>query len=114
MITTSFVRESKIGIRLPEASSADQSLADMDEPLVVSVTAQGTYLVDGRPLLDARAETLASAIRLLADEHVQGKITVSADASASHQSVITAMDVAGKLGYSEINIATVRPESEPQ
>jgi biopolymer transport protein ExbD len=110
MITTSFVRESKIGIHLPEASST--SLNEFTtEPLVIAVTAQGTYLVNGRALLDNRAETLASALREIAalEADTGGRITVTADADASHQAVITAMDVAGKQGYTEINIATIRP-----
>ena len=36
-----------------------------------------------------------------------GKATITADADASHQSVVTAMDVVGKLGFTDINIATV-------
>ena len=106
MITTSFVRESKIGIRLPEASSSVQAEV-LDEPMVITVTAQGSYLVNGRALLDNRPATLESGIRLLAGDNPGTQITVSADAEATHQAVITAMDVAGKLGYVEINIATV-------
>ena len=34
-------------------------------------------------------------------------VTVRADARATHQSVVTAMDVAGRAGYRQINIATV-------
>jgi biopolymer transport protein ExbD len=111
MITTSFVRESKIGIRLPEASSSAEMVA-MDAPMIVSVTAQGTYLVNGRPLLDSRPETLEKAIQVLAGDAPGTQITVSADAEASHQAVITAMDVAGRLGYIEINIATIKAEGE--
>jgi biopolymer transport protein ExbD len=109
MITTSFVRESKIGIRLPEASSTQEAMV-VEESMVISVSAQGTYLVNGRQLLDNRAATLESAIRVLAGNNLGGQITVSADADASHQAVITAMDVAGRLGYVEINIATIKPE----
>jgi biopolymer transport protein ExbD len=111
MITTSFVRESKIGIRLPEASSTAQVVA-ADEPMVIAVTAQGTYLVNGRALLDNRPDTLATAIRLLAKDNPGTQITVSADAEASYQAVITAMDVAGKQGYNEINLATVQKDSQ--
>ncbi|MBT8423292.1 MAG: biopolymer transporter ExbD [Gammaproteobacteria bacterium] len=109
MITTSFVRESKIGIRLPEASTTAPAAVDA-QPMVVAVTAQGTYLVNGRLLIDARAETLEDAIRKLEGEERDPRITISADAEATHQAVVTAMDVAGRLGYSEINIATVRAE----
>ena len=108
MITTSFVRESKIGIRLPEASSTSLTEVATDT-IVIAVTAQGSYLVNGRALLDNRPETLAGALREIAgDTETNGRITVTADAEASHQAVITAMDVAGQQGYTEINIATVR------
>ena len=109
MITTSFVRESKIGIRLPEASSA-APVEISDEPLVISVTSQGTYLVNGRALMDNRPQTLENAIRLTAKDNLGTRVTVSADADASHQAVITAMDVAGRMGYIEINLATVKAE----
>ena len=109
MITTSFVRESKIGIRLPEASTTAPATAD-EQPMVIAVTAQGNYLVNDRLLIDARAATLESAIRKLEGEDRDTRIVISADADATHQAVVTAMDVAGRLGYSEINIATVRKE----
>ncbi len=111
MITTSFVRESKIGLRLPEASSTGV-VETQDQLLEISVTAQGTYLVDGRALLDNRPATLEAAIRLVSADNPGTQVTVSADAEASHQAVITAMDVAGKLGYIEINLATVQTEAK--
>ena len=37
--------------------------------------------------------------------------TLNADAAASHQSVVTAMDVAARLGFAEVRIATVRGEA---
>ena len=111
MITTSFVRESKIGIRLPEASSKAQ-VEFQDGSMVISVTAQGTYLVNGRALLDNRPVTLESAMRMLAGDNPGQQITVSADADASHQHVITAIDIAGRLGYVEINLSTVPPGSK--
>jgi biopolymer transport protein ExbD len=37
-------------------------------------------------------------------------VTLRADARATHQSVITAMDVLGRLGFAEINVATVKEE----
>jgi len=111
MITTSFVRESKIGIRLPEASSTAQ-VEIQDGIMVVSVTAQGTYMVNGRALLDNRPVTLESAMRMLAGDHPGNQITITADADASHQHVITAIDIAGRLGYVEINLSTVPPASK--
>ena len=36
-------------------------------------------------------------------------VFVRADASATHQNVVTALDVAGQLGFVKVNIATVTP-----
>ncbi len=109
MVTTSFVRESRIGIRLPEAGNAEPA-AVVTEQMTIAVTAQGTYLLNGQALIDARAETLEAAIGKLAKDFSPTAITVSADANASHQTVVTAMDVAGKLGYIEISISTVNAD----
>ena len=37
-------------------------------------------------------------------------LVITADAQATHQAVITAMDAAGRLGFSQLNIATQRAE----
>jgi biopolymer transport protein ExbD len=39
-------------------------------------------------------------------------LTISADANARHQYVVTAMDVAGRLGFTQINIATVNDTAD--
>jgi len=109
MITTSFVRESRIGIRLPQARSGEPGLQEA-APVTIAVTAQGTYLVNGRLLIDSRPATLESALRKTAGDEAGTEITINADAEATHQAVVTAMDVAGKLGYVQINIATIRPD----
>ncbi len=107
MITTSFVRESAVSIRLPEVSSTAEPAAPAVE-LEISVTAQGSYLLNGRALVDARPATLQAAIRkLLPEINDQQSLTISADAEANHQAVVTAMDVAGRMGFKEISIATV-------
>lgn len=108
MVTTSFVRESQIAIRLPEASS--KAAAAPAPPLEISISAGGDYRVNGRPLVDNRAVTLSAAIRKVTEgREAPASVTISADAEASHQAVVTAMDTAGRLGFSEISIATMRP-----
>lgn len=107
MVTTSFVRESQIAIRLPEATTAAEALPT--PPVEISISAGGDYRVNGRPLVDNRPATLSAAIRRLTEDlESTPSVTISADAEASHQAVVTAMDIAGRLGFSEISIATVR------
>jgi biopolymer transport protein ExbD len=107
MLTTTFMRPSQIAIRLPEAGVSSEVQADAQE-LEISVTGQGTFRVNGRALVDSRAETLEAAIRKIMPEVRERHVTLSADGRASHQDVVTAMDVAGRLGFVEVRITTVR------
>lgn len=106
MVSTSFVKHSQITIRLPEAESMT-IVEEMAEQLDIMITEQGTYLVNGRELINSRPETLRNALQKLSGGNTNLPLTISADANARHQHVVTAMDVAGKLGFVKINIATV-------
>ena len=77
--------------------------------LEITVTQAGTYLVNGRELVNSERRTLLAAIERLMGDKRDVPVLIRADAAASHQSVITAMDVAGQLGYVKIKIATVTP-----
>lgn len=106
MVTTSFVRESELAIRLPEVSESADTTVETSE-LSITVTAKGAYFVNNRALVDNQPATLQAAIRKLMPGLPAKRVSITADAEASHQSVVTAMDVAGKLGFVEISIATV-------
>jgi biopolymer transport protein ExbD len=106
MVSTSFVKQSQITIRLPEA----ESTAVVEEPpeqIDIMITEQGTYLVNGRELINNRPETIRNALQRVSAGNTSLPLTISADANARHQHVVTAMDVAGRLGFVRISIATV-------
>ena len=111
MLTTTFMRPSQISIRLPQAGVSSDVPVDRQE-LDISVTGQGEFRVNGRALVDSRPETLEAAIRKVMPEVLDRHVTLSADGRASHQDVVTAMDVAGRLGFVEVRITTVR--AKPQ
>ena len=111
MVSTSFVKQSQIAIRLPEADSA----AVVEEPpqkIDIMITATGTYLVNNRELINNRPETIRNAIRKVSGGNTSLPLTISADANARHQHVVTAMDVAGRLGFTQISIATINDPVE--
>jgi biopolymer transport protein ExbD len=107
MLTTTFMRPSQIAIRLPEAGVSSGAPVDSDE-LEIVVTGKGEFRVNGRALVDSRPETLEAAIRKVMPEVTKRHVTLSADGRANHQDVVTAMDVAGRLGFVEVRITTVR------
>lgn len=108
MVSTSFMRESEISLQLPEATT-DKSIDVPRDALEITVTQSGSYLVNGRELVNNERRTLRSAIERLVGEKRDMPVFIRADAAATHQAVITAMDVAGQLGFVKINIATVTP-----
>ncbi len=111
MVSTSFVKQSQISIRLPDAESAS-IVEEIPEQLDIMITEQGTYLVNGRELINSRPETIRNALQKLSGGNTNLPLTISADANARHQHVVTAMDVAGKLGFVKINIATVNDPTD--
>ena len=110
MVSTTFVDESRIKLQLPQASNepaADQK----KDPIEVAVTATGEYRVNGQVLINTSPATLSAAVSKLAGERRDLPVTIRADARSTHQSVVTAMDVLGRLGFKAISIATVNDQS---
>jgi biopolymer transport protein ExbD len=106
MLSSNFTAEGRLQIRLPNASSDPPQHSD--GALVVTVTTSGSYLVNGRELVNSSADTLRAAImKVSANGAHPGAVTIRADGRATHQSVVTAMDVLGRLGFTQMNVATL-------
>ncbi|HTT00796.1 MAG TPA: biopolymer transporter ExbD [Steroidobacteraceae bacterium] len=109
MLSSSLVDEGRVRIHLPQASSVPTA-RPRTEPLVLTVTQQGSYRVNERELINSSPETLRAALLKAAGSDRSMRVTLRADGRATHQSVVTAMDVLGRLGFAEINIATIKEE----
>ena len=108
MVSTTFMRETKISLQLPQAAVEVAAAAPSDK-LEIMITQAGSYLVNGRELVNNERRTLRAAIERLTGDKRDLPVFIRADAAATHQSVVTAMDVAGQLGFVKLNIATVTP-----
>jgi biopolymer transport protein ExbD len=111
MVSTTFQQEGRVKIHLPQASDIPQPKG-AEEPLVITVTADGNYRINERTLINSTPDVLREALLKQAGTE-RGPITIRADARATHQAVVTAMDVAGRLGFVELNIATTHQEAAP-
>jgi biopolymer transport protein ExbD len=112
MLSSTFMQEGRLKIELPQASLAPTGKQKTD-PIVVSVTQSGSYRVNDRELINSSPDTLRAAILEVAGVDRSKPVTLRADGRATHQSVVSAMDVLGKLGFVRLNIATVE-ESPPK
>ena len=108
MVSTTFMRETEITLQLPEATVETRSEQPSDK-LEIAITQAGNYVVNGRELVNNERRTLRAAIERLTGEKRDLPVFIRADAAATHQAVVTAMDVAGQLGFVKLNIATVTP-----
>jgi biopolymer transport protein ExbD len=106
MVSTSFVREAEISIRLPEAT-AEPVQDPMAEVLEIGITATGNYLINGRALVNSDQRTLRAAIERTMGERRDVPVVIRSDAESNVQALATAMSTAGDLGFVEINIATI-------
>ena len=105
MVSTTFQQEGRVKVQLPQASEIPVPRGSK-EPLVITVTADGGYRVNEHVLINSSPDTLRAAILKEAGTE-RGPLTIRADARSTHQAVVTAMDVAGRLGFSHLNIAPV-------
>lgn len=106
MVTTTFNRETRLLVNLPEANAeAAESVPDQIE---IIVARDGNYSINGRVLVNDRIETLMRGLELESGGDRSLPVLLVADAEATHQSVVTAMDAIGQSGFTRLNIATQR------
>ena len=111
MVSTTFNRDSELGIELPRASQEAEERPS--GTIEISVDAQGRYYVDGRRLVNTQTNTLKRAIARAAGDRDAPPILLSADAKTPHQAVIVVMDAVQQLGFSRLSFAAqVGPGSQ--
>lgn len=104
MLTTSYSKFTELQIKLPTADAEQQR--DYPKEVIVAVSSDGRYMVN-KSVVDGRSlEAIGSALVLAAKAGKDSVIIISADASATHQAVITVMEAARRNGFSQITFAT--------
>ena len=90
---------------------ADGQVAEVDRTVVViTVDNRGEYAVNDRLLVNSNKRTLVRALREvtapLGVPLAELPVVIRADANATHQAVIRAMDAAGSIGLVQVSITT--------
>lgn len=109
VLTTSFNQRSAMKLQLPSTQASAQT--EPGEPLTVLVDAEGKYFVGNMEVLKTDTATLKDAIAQVAGRRRDMPVVLRADARSPHQSVVTAMDALGQLGFTRLSIATT-PEAK--
>jgi biopolymer transport protein ExbD len=111
MLTTTYAKLTELKINLPTAKA--QVTQQRPREVVVLVTTDGRYMVN-RTVIEGRSvEALAIALNQASAGGRDTVVVVTADASATHQSVINVMDAARRVGLGHLTFATQAPGGDP-
>ncbi|MEO6322900.1 MAG: biopolymer transporter ExbD [Polaromonas sp.] len=104
MLSTTYSKFTELQVKLPTADAEQQR--DYPREVIVAVSSDGRYMVN-KTLVNGRGiEVLGAALTLAAKAGKDSVIIISADASATHQAVISVMEAARRQGLTQITFAT--------
>lgn len=107
MVSTTFSKESRLTLQLPEAEA--DAVPTENRMIEVVVSADGSYAINGQSLVNSQLKTLMSAIAKVSDSNAQLPFVITADKDARHDAVIRVYDAAGRLGFTQIGVTTKQP-----
>ena len=109
MVSTTFDRQALLKVDLPEASEVEDR-AEQPESLELVIDSEGRMYLNDRRLVDSEDRTLRAAIEEAVGGDRSAPLVLRADRQTPHHFVVTAMDVAAQLGFTNLSIATDRAD----
>jgi biopolymer transport protein ExbD len=104
MLTTTYSKFTELKVNLPVADA--QAPKQNPREIVVAVGSDGRYSINRQVLEGAGVEVLTRVLSEASQDNRDTVIVISADAAATHQSVINVMDAARRAGLVQITFAT--------
>lgn len=108
MLSTSYSKFTELQVRLPSADAGQ--LRDYPKEVIVAISSDGRYMVNQVVVSGRGIAELGTAMTEAAKAEKDSVIIISADASATHQAVITVMEAARRQGLTKITFATQSTE----
>ncbi|MBX9964334.1 MAG: biopolymer transporter ExbD [Burkholderiales bacterium] len=103
-VTTTYSKYSELQINLPTADAG--KAADRPEQINIAVTATGNYVIGKTPVTFSSPDALSTELKRAAGNNDDPMVVISADAKATHQSVIRVLEAARLAGFGRITFAT--------
>ena len=104
MLSTTYSKFTELQVKLPVADAEQQR--DYPKEVIVAVSSDGRYMVNKSVVNGRSIDVLGTALLEAAKAGKDSVIIISADASATHQAVITVMEAARRSGLTQITFAT--------
>ena len=100
MLSTTYGRLTQIDLKLPTADSAQQQ--EKPNEIRVSVSSDGRYVVQKKSIDGSDIQAIGQALSEAAKDTANPLVVISADARASHQSVIQVLEAAQNAGLQQV------------
>ena len=113
VVTTTFTRETQLRVELPEAINGEPVQDANLKRIEIAISADGVYSVSNHLLPKSDVATLMDALQKESGGDSKLPLSIRADGKTPHQAVVTAMDAAGKLGFSQLSMTTVEAQAAP-
>ena len=113
MVSTTFEHTALMKVDLPEASAVDDS-SKTPNRLELVIDKDGRMFLNDQRLVDSRPPTIRAAIEQAVGHDRALPLVLRADRLTPHHHVVTAMDVAAQMGFSNLSIATDRSDGSNQ
>ena len=104
MLSTTYSKFTELQLKLPVADAEAQR--DYPKEVLVTVTSDGRYTVNKTAVYGNGVDTLSASLKNAAQAGKDTVVIISADASAAHQSVVSVMEAARRVGLTQITFAT--------
>ncbi len=108
MVSTTFTKETRLEIDLPEA--AGETVAAEQREITLEINEAGSYAINGEIIEGSGVDVVKAAIDRVSGGDNSIPLIISADARTPHEAVVIAMEAAGQSGFSRLSIATQEPE----
>lgn len=110
MVSTTFKHETRVHLKLPDASGQEAPAPEEPTMIRVAIDVKGHYYVDDEALVQDDLPTLVRALKVALGARSPLPVLIQADANATHQAVMTAMDAASQAGLTQITFAATQPD----
>ena len=107
-VTTTFLTDTGIPLRLPEAATAETGARE--EPLLVRIGADGAVRFRDQVVT---LSDLESGLQAALQSSPEGSVTIEADGRVDYETIVKVMDAARRARARGIVLATSPPPPEP-
>ena len=103
MLSTTYSKFTEMQLNLPVADATPQQ--ERPHEVIVAISSEGQYSIARNPVQGRDVQSLSQALSQATHNMDKPMVIISADAQASHQSVMLVMEAARRTGLNQLTFA---------